>query len=47
MIETLFDLCITMGEKAFQIFDTLVNAGVLIFDKIGDILTTIGGWIGL
>lgn len=47
MIERLFEICITLGEKAFQVFDLLVNAGVFVFEKIGDILTTIGGWIGL
>lgn len=47
MIEKLFEVCITLGEKAFQVFEKLVNAGMFVFDKIGDILNTIGGWLGL
>lgn len=47
MIETIFDACITLGEQAFRVFEILVNFGAVAFDKIGDILTTIGGWIGL
>ena len=47
MIETLFDACVTLGEQAFNVFNLIVNFGAVAFEKIGDILTTIGGWIGL
>ena len=47
MIESLFDTCVTLGEQAFKVFELIVNFGVVIFDKVGDILTTVGGWIGI
>lgn len=47
MIESLFETCVTLGEQAFKVFELIVNCGVLVFDKVGDILTTIGGWLGI